>query len=692
MRKPALLLTACLWAATSLAQAETYRVDGLRGSDDHDGVQAPFKTIGRALRAMKVSDSLVLTPMPQPYRESITLRIGGTAAQPMVIDGGGATISGADPAPKTGWEEQGGVYRLRQATEVKFLFGPGVRYEQGKIPAELKPEEWQWQAGVLHFRPAAGKTPADYDLEMSVRISGVITNGAGQIIVRNLTAQHFYNDGFNLHGGSAPLWFENIRGIWNGDEGFSAHENSECYVRGAEFSNNYWHGIADVGMARTHYQNIICRDNRSKGVFLIGAMHSISDSEISGSPEQITLSPSDLRTFPHLDQHPHKASLTHLRNVVVRSRPGETGLRVRPGATAVIEHSLLQGGQVALNVEAGATAHVINSILTGAQTAEVVAAGTYLADHNLYHPGRFQIGGTLYTPGDFDRYRQATGNDAKSLIEEPMLDGQTLLVSPQSKAATAAFNTYGFGGPALGPEARGAPVAPTGSQPTPPAPPATPKPPATPAAPPTATPPAAGPGELPVITPPDALAAAPAPAQSTTAEGRAVLKWDFEQANPWTRLYPEPEKNATGEPARGLADLSAAQAHSGQQSGRVLFWLTPPPGGRLKLFSQRLPVDQPVRAVRFWLYGDGSGRQVQLRLRDRSGENFYDAPLKVSWQGWQQVSWDWQQRPPANIAGGDRNQKPDGPTMELVLEISQLPTDAGPLLLYIDDLEIELEG
>lgn len=436
------------------AQAATYRVDGVAGSDTNDGVNAAFKTIARGLKDLKPGDTLLLTKMDQPYRESIPLKVHGTPQAQIVIDGGGATISGSDPAPKEGWVEANGVWSVAQKTEVKFLFGPECRYEMAAGPEALKAEEWAWKEGRLYFRPAEGKSPGDYQLEMSVRISGIMTNGPGQIIVRNLTAIHFWNDGFNIHGGSAPMWFENIRGLWNGDEGFSAHENCECYVRNGEFSHNYWHGIADVGIARTHYQNVVCRDNRSKGVYLIGAMHSLTDCEVAGSPDQIVLSPSDLAKYPHLERLPLKPSLTNLRNVVVRSGPTETGVTLTPGAAAVIEHCVLQGGKVCLQVADQAQAYLINSIVYGGQTAEVATKGSLVADGNLYFPGRLTIGTLAYQPAQFAEYVAATGNDETSVVAEPTFEGSTLRLKTGSVGAGAALNQYGTGGPDIGLEAR----------------------------------------------------------------------------------------------------------------------------------------------------------------------------------------------------------------------------------------------
>ncbi len=643
---------ACAWALLlglcSLAGAEVYRVDGINGSDDSDGITAPFKTIARAVQTLSTSDTLVIARMDEPYRESLPLRVGGTAQQPLIVEGGGATLSGSDLAPKTGWQQAGETFSLAQPREVKFLFGPEVRYEKGKSAAELEPEQWWWEEGKLYFRPAQGKTSADYDLEMSVRISGVLTSGAGQIIVRNLTCEHFWNDGFNIHGGSAPMWFENIRGVWNGDEGFSAHENCECYVRGGEFSSNYWHGIADVNLARTHFANIIVRDNRSKGIHFIGGMHSVIDSEVSGSPINVVLSPSTRTQWPRFEDHLMRRCLANFRNVVVRSAPGQVGVLIGADGAGLFEHCLISGGEVGIKVDEGGKAYVVNSIVHGAETAEVVAIGSYAADHNLYHPGRFVIGETQYSPEDFDAYRAATGNDSNSFLEEPKFVGDTLWASRASRAMGGAFGAEAYGGMDIGPRPRG-------------------------------------------VRPDEDASVIPVDGTRTEA-GDILFAYDFEEHNPWSRVYPVPVKNQAGQAVEGTSELSDEQAHSGEKSAKLAVKLPEglPNGYMIKLFSVKFAYDRPVRAIRYWLFGDGSGRSAKLRIRDGSGECFYDAPTSVDWTGWRQITCDLDERPPASISAGDGNQVQDGPPMEIVVEI-RAEADS-EMVLYFDDLEVELEG
>lgn len=652
-------LAAALCCALLLAAAvpaETFRVDNVNGDDAAGGVQAPLKTLAAATSLLKPGDTLLLVKTAQPYRESLVLRSSGTPLAPITIDGGGATITGADSAPEAGWQHEGDTWSLPQATEVKFLFGPDCRYEQGRSPTELKPREWFWKQGTLFFRPEAGKTPADYGLQLSVRISGVVATGQGQILVRNLTAINFYNDGFNIHNGSAPLWFENIRGLWNGDEGFSAHENCECYVRGGEFSHNYWHGINDIGIARTFFQNVTCCDNRSKGVWFIGGMHSLTDCEISGSPAQLVLSASDLEVYPQQERLPHRISRTNIRNVHLVSVPGQNGLVVNSGAEGVVEHTLIEGGETCLQVAEKSTAYVLNSIIAGGVKQEVNAVGTYAAEANLYYPGRLTVAGVSYTPEQFAAYQEASGNDRSSLLEEPRLIAGTSFASIAGHAYGSALNLWGFGGPDIGIDARGLRPAEPGVRAAPPA--------------------------------PSALAPLGGTVRSA-AEATSVL-FDFEKVNTWSRIYPGPEQNQAGEKVKGTSELSGEQAHSGARAAKITLTIppAPPADNVIRLFTEKLPLSRPVLAWRFWLYGDNSGRTVTMRVRDASGECFYGTPQKLDFSGWRQFSWDLRQAPAANIISGDGNKQQDGPPLELVLEIAA--TAGSTVTLYVDDLEVDL--
>ncbi|MFP4250398.1 MAG: hypothetical protein ACLFU7_12110, partial [Armatimonadota bacterium] len=433
-----------------------------------------------------------------------------------------------------------------------------------------------------------------------------------------------------------------IVGNWNGDEGFSAHENTEAYVRGGEFSNNYWHGINDIIYSRTHFVDVVCRDNRSKGVRFNGGMHSLTDCEVSGSPINVELLPYPRANFPLAAQHPLAESLTNIRNTVIRSADDEIGVFVGPDSEAVIEHSLLEGGAPVIDVQSKGTAFVVNSVVMGGEEAEVVAAGEYLGDHNLYHPGRFTIADAEYDADAFAEYRSATGNDGNSLIGEPVLaeDGAHLAAgSPGYREAESGA----YGGYAMGPQDRTQASASTGAGPV---------------------------------------------LRGTLQDSRMIF--DFEEENAWSRTYPEPsEIRGTEVPAS--SELSTEQARSGATSAKVSM-SAPEEAAEaiaLKLFTEDIDTGGPVSAWSAWVYSEEALR-FDLRIRDIRGESFYGPAIVHEGAGWQELSWDLSETPPGRIAGGNENQAQDAP-LEFVLTTSIRPQDGQTeLVYYVDDLELRL--
>ena len=109
-----------------------------------------------------------------------------------------------------------------------------------------------------------------------------MTIACSHIIVRNVTAKHAANDGFNIHGKWVGVRLENVRAFSNADEGISAHDDVEMEVDGAEIA---WNGsaaggVADVNRCVTSYRNCRVHDNLGAAFHFSGKTHSVSDSLI----------------------------------------------------------------------------------------------------------------------------------------------------------------------------------------------------------------------------------------------------------------------------------------------------------------------------------------------------------------------------------------------------------------------------
>ncbi len=156
---PGVLYRTCFTLAAALAfacaplqlTAADYYVDQSAGDDAKDGSQAaPFKTILHAIKRAGAGDTVHLVPGDQPWRESVALSThptwyhpGGEPGNPLVIDGHGSWITGADPCPPEAWtQEEDGLWTHRGMNDSDFLviegeFARQVSYADATEPGEV---------------------------------------------------------------------------------------------------------------------------------------------------------------------------------------------------------------------------------------------------------------------------------------------------------------------------------------------------------------------------------------------------------------------------------------------------------------------------------------------------------------------------------------------------------------------------
>lgn len=168
---------------------------------------------------------------------------------------------------------------------------------------------------------------------------------------------------------------------------------------------------------------------------------------------------------------------------------------------------------------------------------------------------------------------------------------------------------------------------------------------------------------------------------------------DFETENPittiqWSKSVPEGARL----PAYDVG-LSDEHSFGGSRSLRVQMRFPEAYQERfqeLKLFTKPLPMEG-VRAVRFFLYGDGSGRKVIVRVRDKSQEHHYCNVGVVDWTGWKAIVADFENAT-TTVSGGDENNCIDGPTGSVVIQLQHTTGNALESVLYIDDLSVRMGG
>ncbi len=255
------------------------------------GIDPDVPTIAHAIKLAQAGDTIHLEP--KVYRDYAGFyNKRGEPGKPITLDGHGATLDGSDPLDPAQWREVSlGLHacddllpNLSDAVIGRwfFLFDGKMqlmgrtskgRSDPLKQPEDLQPGEWTFVKdpsretppskqiyGTFFIRLAPGVTLADANISLPVRSAGVQFSGDNaHLVIRNLTATHPYNDGFNIHGDCRDVVFENIRAIECGDDGISAHESAQYRVDGFVSIGNST-GICDTGTAQTSYRNVFIAD------------------------------------------------------------------------------------------------------------------------------------------------------------------------------------------------------------------------------------------------------------------------------------------------------------------------------------------------------------------------------------------------------------------------------------------------
>ncbi|MCA1963773.1 MAG: right-handed parallel beta-helix repeat-containing protein [Prosthecobacter sp.] len=250
-------------------------------------------------------------------RTPLVLTQGGTPEQPAVFDGQGMVIDLGIDITDLPWVKDGTLW----TSAAPFLEHPPIADTQraglfieevplrivrdraaekaadtpGKIlyaaPQSLKPGEMGWmEDGRLYFRWPVGKVPGTARiLRPPGKLESAVVIACSHITVRNVTAMHAANDGFNIHGHRVGIRLENVRALSNGDEGISAHETVQMDVLDSEIA---WNGssaggVADVNDAETTYTRCQVHHNLGAAFFFDGRRHRLTDCVIHHQAKDI---------------------------------------------------------------------------------------------------------------------------------------------------------------------------------------------------------------------------------------------------------------------------------------------------------------------------------------------------------------------------------------------------------------------
>ncbi len=411
-------------------------VDPVRGDDARDAVEAPVKTIARAIRLAQPGDTVHLAP-GRHFESADLSGKHGEPEHPIVLDGHGAVLDGSEPVRASEWESLGGdlyrrvklIPRMDPAILGRWFFlWDGKMNHMGrtskgrsaplKKSAELQAGEWTYvqEEDAFYLRLAPGQNLDAANIRYPLRSSGVIeSGGASHLIVRNITATHVYNDGYNIHGSERACVFENIAAIECGDDGFSAHEDAECRIDGFVSIGNST-GLCDTVSSVTHYRNVFIKDCLGFDVFFIGdSPHSIENAVIESSAQR------PLAVDQHTDRPQNGVSAVVLKNVLIRrTGAGAQEIRVGKNGRLVAERCTFLG--LNINVAAGGEVLLERCLVAGEPKPQVIIAqdAKWRGNGNFFDVQSLHWDRTEFTAATLGQFPGEAGSRWGSSSEAPV--------------------------------------------------------------------------------------------------------------------------------------------------------------------------------------------------------------------------------------------------------------------------------
>jgi len=257
-------------------------------------------------------------------RTPLILTEGGTPEKPAVFDGKGMIIDLGVDMTAHDWIKDGDVWTSRgplpgrapiedtqraglfidevpvrivrdRAAEKQSGIAKKVIYVAAK---SLLPGQMGWaEGGSLYFRwPKEKKAGAGRVILPPTGMPSAVSIACSYITIRNVTAMHAANDGFNIHGHRVGIRLENVKALSNGDEGISAHETVQMDVFDSEIA---WNGsasggVADVNDSVTTYTNCTLHHNVNAAFMFDGKFHRVTNCVIHHQDQDIVVRGKDV--------------------------------------------------------------------------------------------------------------------------------------------------------------------------------------------------------------------------------------------------------------------------------------------------------------------------------------------------------------------------------------------------------------
>ncbi len=182
---------------------------------------------------------------------------------------------------------------------------------------------------------------------------------------------------------------------------------------------------------------------------------------------------------------------------------------------------------------------------------------------------------------------------------------------------------------------------------------------------------------------PDVIAAigGAAAALEYTESAGATLLDGFNDLGGWKDPNYSSQTNAD---AASTFAIGTSIKREGSGSGDLYYvWGT---GTFIREYNGSLPSFPSASVFSIWVYGDGSGHQVRICLRDSDSDLFVNDYTTIDFTGWRQISWDLG-NDPVNVwvQGSSGNGVIDGPAIRLDSIQIQKVSSVASGHLYFDD-------
>jgi hypothetical protein len=264
----ATLFAACLTNAVSAA--ETIYVNNRVGDDRSDGRRldridpstGPVATIERALELAEHGSVISLVKTDQPYYEPVRLfgrRHSGYDNFPFTIEGNGAIIDGSMAVAPEGWRKVGenlwkltprrkGFFRLLH--DGKLLPEHVVAAKSADKLPDVPEDHWTVWRGSVYFRSKPRVYVPFEPFRIAYNDVGLSLYRVQNVVVRNVTFQHFRIDGVSAPDLCKYVLLENVNCVENGRAGIAVSGAADIVVRNCALSGNRKEALLITGRGR----------------------------------------------------------------------------------------------------------------------------------------------------------------------------------------------------------------------------------------------------------------------------------------------------------------------------------------------------------------------------------------------------------------------------------------------------------